>query len=101
MEGLKREVRVKYISKKKLEEICVKTAELIEEEIERELRRVIELTGIRLDLSEEWPYSLDIEVSITSPYNYRGLKKKLEEALNKAIRRASELFKSEGLEELL
>jgi len=95
-------VRAKPLSKERLEEISVKIAGMIEEEVERELGRAIELTEVSINMQDEWPYSLNVEVSVSTKFDVKDLKGKLEDALEKALRKAAEMLrKTEGLEELI
>lgn len=95
-------MQVKRLPKERIEEISVKIAEIIEEEIERELGEVVELAEISLDIQDEWPYSLNVEVSVSTFFNVKGLKGILEEVIEKALKKAAEILrKTEGLEELI
>jgi len=95
-------VRAKPLSKERLKEISVKIAGMIEEEVERELGRAIELTEVSINMQDEWPYSLNVEVSVSTKFDVKDLKGKLEDALEKALRKAAEMLrKTEGLEELI
>ncbi len=95
-------MRAKPLSKERLKEISVKIAGMIEEEVERELGRAIELTEVSINMQDEWPYSLNVEVSVSTKFDVKDLKGKLEDALEKALRKAAEMLrKTEGLEELI
>ncbi|RLE58993.1 MAG: hypothetical protein DRJ35_06750 [Thermoprotei archaeon] len=90
-------MRVRVLTDKQLDEIVGKILSVIEEEISKKVREPS--YDIILNISDEWPYILDINLTIDSPFADDTIKDQVEEIMDIVTEKIRKIFEECGLKE--
>jgi len=90
-------LRVRVLTDKQLDEIIRKILSVIEEEISKKIREPS--YDIILNISDEWPYILDISLTIDSPFANDTIKDQVEEIMDIVTEKIRKIFEECGLKE--
>ena len=92
-------LRVKRLLPSELIQVARETALTVEEEVSRRLRsRLIDTVVVRVTIDDEWPYEVEVEAEVLCKHDVVELREIVDEALDAAFRRLSELMRERGLE---
>ena len=94
----RRTLQVKTLSEKERKDILEKIIKVIENEIQKEIKEPI--YNINIVLSDDWPYMLDIELSVYTPLPDPNLDMKIENIFDRIESKIKNIFKEYGLEEI-
>jgi len=80
------------------EKLLIRIAEIVEERLKEDPK--LEVT-VKVEIDEDWPFELTVEVSAAgSVYSGGELRRAIEEALEEELKRAERKLQEEGLEPL-
>lgn len=88
--------RVKTLDREKLEELASWLAKRIEELIQRETRLLADEVSVRVDISEEWPYTVEAEIFVKTSHRAGSLEYEVERILDEAFMELIEKAAEEG-----
>jgi len=91
-------VRVKRLSREKLEELATWLAERIEQLTRESLGDYVDDVCVKVSAGDEWPYTIEAEVSIKTRFRLRGVERELEKVLDRAFAEFTQRAAEEGLE---
>ena len=93
----RRILQVKELSHRDKEKILEDIIRLIEEELSKNFSDLD--YSIRLQISDEWPYILDIDIAANTSIPVSDIDNKIENILDKIENKINKIFKKYGLEE--
>ena len=94
----RRLLQVKHLSREELEGLALWLAERIEDSVESVLRGSAEVIDVKVEIGDEWPYTVNVEVYVKTRYPKRGLGRILDEVLEQAFREFAGKAEEKGIQ---
>ncbi len=93
-------LQVRKLSRKELEEFSLLIASKIEEKI-RSFFKLEDTMDIRVEVTEDWPYVIDVDVEVSSRFVDRGtLQDIIEKSLNEAFKEIDSYYYNRATKEI-
>ena len=96
---VRKELRVKRLLTSELVRVAEELARTIEDEVLRALgNRAVDEVVLRVEISDSWPYTVEVETEIVGIARAEMLKKVLNDAIDRAMEKVREMMRERGLE---